>query len=467
MKQSDGSRTPRRPFRAAMTLAAAGCAVVLGGCVILGDKIDQSIWHLNTLPFYVFDNAPVYHEPPQPVALPEPVNFCVAISGGGSRAAVFAAAVMEEINRMPDPRHPGQSVLVDCHAVSAVSGGSLAAVYYGLYKPDRLGDPAADAAFFQRFKSNMGVNFDVRTAVHYLSHPWEAGLKYYTRYRVAQTLANTMDQYLFKGATFDKLSAREACGQAPVTLVNASNLDSGRKFIFSTMNVSKNMNPQAAALDACLGRVASKREAPGMRLLGGIFASPAMGCDGFDSIGSDIGALRVATAVSASSAYPGVPGPAALINYSTNGYVHLGDGGINDSFGIDSLMGYYFRTVQDSPKPRRLVILSINATGPMTPDKEKDPDGYTTTIGYGLRASGVLVTRAETYARALYGTVDSVTVVPVNLAEAACVDARFAAKLATYSVTQDDMGIVVKAAGLLMTGEPGRKLTAALSNGRR
>src|SRR5262245_1246854 len=52
----------------------------------------------------------------------------VALSGGGSRAALFGAAGMEALAgvRMPD----GRSLIERIAQVSSVSGGSLAATYY-------------------------------------------------------------------------------------------------------------------------------------------------------------------------------------------------------------------------------------------------------------------------------------------------------------------------------------------------
>jgi len=59
----------------------------------------------------------------------------VTISGGGSRAALFGVAGLEALARvqMPD----GTSVIDKISHLSSVSGGSLAATYYALKKPDR------------------------------------------------------------------------------------------------------------------------------------------------------------------------------------------------------------------------------------------------------------------------------------------------------------------------------------------
>src|SRR5215831_20207315 len=59
----------------------------------------------------------------------------VALSGGGSRAALFGAAGLEALARVRTP--DGASLIEKISHVSSVSGGSIAATYYALKKPGR------------------------------------------------------------------------------------------------------------------------------------------------------------------------------------------------------------------------------------------------------------------------------------------------------------------------------------------
>src|SRR5688572_21721998 len=59
----------------------------------------------------------------------------VALSGGGSRAALFGAAGLEALGRLPVPG--GGSVLEQVAYLSSVSGGSVAAAAYVSQKPPR------------------------------------------------------------------------------------------------------------------------------------------------------------------------------------------------------------------------------------------------------------------------------------------------------------------------------------------
>ncbi len=420
-------------------------ALALAGCVIIGDRLDQFRWRFMTLPFYVFDNAPGYHRPTQLDTMDEPVNLAIAISGGGTRASVFAAAVLEQLAAIRDPNRPGRSILDSCDVVSAVSGGSLAAAYYGLQKPATFTNPKETAAFFQRFKSHMTVDFVMRGFMHYTSHPWEAVGKYYTRYRFAQTLANSFDQYLFHGATFDDLHAFEKCGHSPAVLINATSLDVGKKFIFTNLNVRENFTLDPGKLEDAIGRLAPAGDRTQLIALGKVAASHMGQPFGFDAIDSDIGLFRVASAIAASSAYPVLPGPSALINYREKGYVHLGDGGINDNFGIDSAIGLYLARLQNSRAPRRLVVISIDASGVLPPKKLGDPNGYVGSASYAERATYFSAARGQTFANSLFNSTQSIRVVPVRLSDSPKLG-ELEGQSATLSISEKDFRNVLAAA---------------------
>jgi hypothetical protein len=57
----------------------------------------------------------------------------VALSGGGSRAALFGASCLEALAQVRAPG--GGSVLGQVTHLSSVSGGSVAASYYAMKKP--------------------------------------------------------------------------------------------------------------------------------------------------------------------------------------------------------------------------------------------------------------------------------------------------------------------------------------------
>jgi hypothetical protein len=85
----------------------------------------------------------------------------VALSGGGTRAALFGAAGLQALAgvRLAD----GGSLVDKITHLSSVSGGSLAATYYALKKPGRA-VPVLDAdgnlseayrEFFERYRTAL------------------------------------------------------------------------------------------------------------------------------------------------------------------------------------------------------------------------------------------------------------------------------------------------------------------------
>jgi hypothetical protein len=90
----------------------------------------------------------------------------VALSGSGSRVALFGAAGLETLARVR--ALGGASLLEQVSDLSSVSGGSVAATYYATKKPGRqtrvLGADAASTdeyrAFFDRYKEDLTQNFE-------------------------------------------------------------------------------------------------------------------------------------------------------------------------------------------------------------------------------------------------------------------------------------------------------------------
>src|SRR5690606_10889770 len=115
--------------------------------------------------------------------------------------------------------------------------------------------------------SNMTTDFHMRGVAHYLTHPWEAVTKYYTRYRFVQTLGETFDQHIFKGSTFSHLHDREIAREAPITLINSTSLDTGKKFLFTNLNVHQNWSYDPAALIGCLPQVGPSSDIQGLSLM--------------------------------------------------------------------------------------------------------------------------------------------------------------------------------------------------------
>ena len=143
------------------------------------------------------------------------LTLAVAFSGGGTRAAALAYGVMQEL-RDTRVRLNGkeQSLLDSISAISSVSGGSFTSAYYGLHG-DRL-----FVDFEERF-----LRRDVEGALlRGLFNP----LQWFSSYDRTEVAVAYYQQTLFGQATFADLLKKDA----PLILINTSDLSSGARFSF-------------------------------------------------------------------------------------------------------------------------------------------------------------------------------------------------------------------------------------------
>lgn len=182
----------------------------------------------------------------------------LAFSGGGTRAASFNYGVLEKLRDTTVWIHGKPVRLLDqVNVISAVSGGSYTAAYYGLFG-NRI---------FRDF------------APHFLYHDWQGDLVSLllrpdhllsiTRsgYNRSDLVAGYLDNTLFEHKTFADMSR----GALPYIIINASDLNNATTFSFIQSQ--------------------------------------------FDFLCSDLSSYRVANAVMASSAVPLVFSPIALRNF--------------------------------------------------------------------------------------------------------------------------------------------------------
>lgn len=205
----------------------------------------------------------------------------LAISGGGSRSANFSAAVMFQLQRL--------GLLDRVDAVSSVSGGSLTAAYYCLSTDDEWNPGNLQRLMTHPFAADAwGV----------VLQPWNLAALALTDWDRSDILADSFTKNVFsrngKALTFADLRA-----QRPRLLVNATDLQSGQRFVFSN--------------------------------------------ESFDGINSDLAKYPIGYAVAASSSVPVVLHQVTLRDFSTvyQQYRHFVDGGINDNLGVLSLLETY------------------------------------------------------------------------------------------------------------------------------
>lgn len=281
----------------------------------------------------------------------ETLLFYVTFSGGGTRAAAFAYGVLEELKKtrvMVDGKV--RRLLDEVDVISAVSGGSFTAGYYGLFGEGLFQD------FEQKFlKKNIQgalaarVFFDPINWVRLASGTFSRG----------DIAAEYYDRYVFEHGTFGDMAARKG----PLVLINATDMITGTRVAFTQEN--------------------------------------------FDAICSDLSRFPVARAAAASSAVPVVLNPITLRNYAGHcdfhppeivesvikehdiskrqyhliddimiyldsertPYIHLVDGGVADNLGVRAILdrvhayGNFWTMLKRSKEGgvRKVVFLVVNA----------------------------------------------------------------------------------------------------------
>lgn len=245
----------------------------------------------------------------------------LALSGGGSRAAVFAAAVIAELD--------AAGIASAVTHVSSVSGGGFAASYFVLKRP-------AGADGFDAFKQTMRADYFWDMELRQLSHPGRIT----SPTRRAISLQEALDDRFLDGATFADLPAR------PALLVNATRYDDGRRFLFSPLAV-----PEAPGEDRILAYDALRAAS---------FSRP--GCP--RPTPAD---MPVSLAVATSAAFPPALGPVTLAapadcEGSAVEYWHLGDGGVIENSGVETLEELLLRDVNRGGGMRRGVIFAVDAS---------------------------------------------------------------------------------------------------------
>lgn len=317
-----------------MVLAVSGCAH----------------YPLN-VPLTEYRETAGYRFPAMVADRPDPADrlfVCLALSGGGTRAAALAYGVFEKLRDTPIDRAGTRSLLDEVDCISSVSGGSFTAAYYALFG-DRLFKDF-DRRFLLR---NLHEELALRVANPWnllrLASPW------YGRIDVA---AELYAETIFDGRTFAALDPK----RRPFILLNATSMANGGRFQFTQ--------------------------------------------EQFDLIGSDLAPFSVARAVASSSAFPFLLSPVSLwsrrspAGFSlpdeyTNAledrernpsryywarqrleslatddapkYIHLLDGGLADNLGLRAIMNEYDRSGGfigprvRSGHVKRLVVIVVNA----------------------------------------------------------------------------------------------------------
>lgn len=227
----------------------------------------------------------------------------LALSGGGSRSANFSAAAMLELQRL--------GILEQVDVISAVSGGALAAAYYGL-------GPAHAGPFTEpAVRDAMGYDFQKTWLWRWLlpQNIFRFWLSDFTR---SDIMVQVFNEHLFHHKTFSDLRPH------PKVLINSTLRNDHTRFTFTDDRFSERLS-------------------------------------------SSLARYQVANAVNASSAFPAAFDDVTLQQYADPPrYFHLYDGGPKDNLGVEAMLEFLLRAVAgtnlDTLFPRGCIIFVIDAS---------------------------------------------------------------------------------------------------------
>jgi NTE family protein len=275
-----------------------------------------------------------------------------AFSGGGMRATALSYAVLEELART-EIKWEGRptTLLAELDAITAVSGGSVSAAYYGL-RGERM---------FEDFETRFLARDLQSEIVGRVLNPFNWGRLAAPNFGRSDLMTELFDEALFEGATFGDLARR---ARRPFVTINATDMATGHRFEFIQ--------------------------------------------EQFDLMCADMNTLPLARAVAASAAVPVVLSPITLRNHAdrcvmpepvwasyamrerrtssrlfhqasklrtyrdaeAHPYVHLLDGGLSDNLGLRSTLdavllmqgAWNFSQTVGISEIRTVVFIVVNAS---------------------------------------------------------------------------------------------------------
>ena len=357
-----------------VSLSIPALLLLLGGCATALRPVNPPITQVDPSGGYRFETRQAQNQGQGKEGL-----VILAFSGGGTRAAAFSYGVLEFLRRTEVMTPRGKARLLDeVDVITGVSGGSFTALAYGLYGDKLFTD------YEQRFlKRDVQGEIVSRTF-----SPSNWGKLTSTAWGRSELAAELYDEILFNNATFADLNR----GKGPLIMASATDISTGSRFIFNQ-------------------RV-------------------------FDVICSDLGAVKLSRAASASSAVPVVLSPVTLNNYGgTCGgtvpgflkpfldadnpprpaarairslraeeafrdgvhrpFLHLVDGGVSDNVGMRAVLDALeiLEALHDAgiPSPfdnaRRIIVFIVNSLSspPTNWDETESPPG---TVDILLKAAG-------------------------------------------------------------------------------
>jgi NTE family protein len=324
-------------FARALPVWAALC-VIAGGCA-----------HWPTTPSLERAGAPGYRLADQVhPGQSDDLLVVLALSGGGMRAAALGYGALEELRRTEVTVNGVKRRLLDeVDVISAVSGGTLPATYYGL-RGDKTFEEFEDRVLSRNLERELLLR--ILTPANWFRMPSGTFGK-------SDLFAELYDETVFDGATFGDLQR----AKGPFVIVNGTDISIGARFSYTQDQ-----------FDAICGDVS--RVSLGRAVATSTALPPLLTPITLENRAGTCG--RKAPAWQAAITRSETPGRAllrarALQSYEDRArpYVHVFDGGLSENLGLTEVLRA-FEILKVDPdesvlpalrRARKVVVLSVNA----------------------------------------------------------------------------------------------------------
>ncbi len=272
----------------------------------------------------------------------------LALSGGGGRAAVFAAEGMRVLAE--------HGYLEKVTHVSSVSGGGFAASYLATHPLPSCEDRPALDAYFDRLHAILARDFVSEIVHKQLWHP--------SRLFSPSRRLDSLQEVLEDAQPDPRIDGSETT--IPYLGGKAfSDIDDGRRYYFNT--ISYDFGQRFTLSNAAIKNTKDLDGHPMPEIVRTMSFSRAT--EAFSGL-HDTGARSVdpdfpiSLAVAISAAFPPVMGPASIEvvgGTEKNAYWHLGDGGVLENTGVETLREAYFTHMMHKPSASGGLIFSFDA----------------------------------------------------------------------------------------------------------
>lgn len=288
----------------------------------------------------------------------------VAISGGGTRAAALGYGVMEELRRTEVMINGQRRRLLDeVDVISAVSGGTLPATYYGL-----RGEKT-----FEEFEAKVLSRNLEREMLYRVLAPKNWFRLSSGTFGRSDIFTELYDETVFDNATFGDL--RQAGG--PFVIINGTDITTGARFSYTQ-----------DYFDAICGDLS--KVTVGRAVATSTALPPLLTPITLENRGGTCGRQTPAwqSAAEAAIGESETPGRAllrarALQSYENpdRPYVHLFDGGLSENLGLTEVLRAFDLLKVDSDetvlpdlrRASRIVVIVVNAIRYPTEDWDRSP----------------------------------------------------------------------------------------------